>query len=89
MDELLKRFFPSPAVGGGSPAIFQPGRRRARLIPITPMRKKTTIASDIGLTGPMAVDSGRRPPMIASVTSTSTSAASSIGLASGASEFSG
>jgi hypothetical protein len=59
------------------------------LSPIIPTRKKTRIANDIGLTGPSAVDSGRRPPMIASVTSTITSAASSSGLLSVASDESG
>ena len=48
------------------------------------MRKNITIASEAGLTGPMAVVSGSRPPMIANETSTITSIDSSSGKTSGA-----
>jgi hypothetical protein len=50
------------------------------LIAAMPSTKYTTIASDIGLMGPIAVDSGRSPPMIAMVTSPITSPASFRGL---------
>ena len=90
VDEFLKRFGASrPAGSGASPAITQARRRRARLRPMMPRRKKTAIAIEAGLTEPTAVVSGRYPPMSAIVTSPRTSIDSSSGLASAASEVSG
>jgi hypothetical protein len=54
-----------------------------------PRRKKRTIASDAGLTGPIAVVSGRKPPMRAIVTTTMTSIDSSTGLVSETRDVSG
>jgi hypothetical protein len=79
VEELLKRFGASPAEAGTSPWGAQFRAFRARLRPKIPSRKKTTIAIDAGLIGPTELDSGRNPPMTATLTTTMTSIDSTAG----------